>query len=213
MDLVGGYLLIILVLFSANLALLYGNLKLNHSKIAILSLGYAVISFVLINISQFLNFNILEFLGYVFFILAMIIFLCMIYYEKFNNLMIAIYSISAIFFISMVLFSSQTSLLLFDTVVYSLLVFITLFFVYQLSKLLIHAKRQYPVIIGEFMCLFSILVFIFALTFNSTMNLDYTMFKSFLILTPLYQLIYVIIGIVIVMIIGVFLNESKGGNS
>ena len=213
MDLVGGYLLIILVLFSANLALLWGNLKLNHSKIAILSLSYAIISFVLMNISQFLNFNLLEFLGYVFFILALIIFLCMVFYEKSNDFKTMIYSISAIFFISMVLFSSQADLLLFDTAVYSLLVFIVVFFVYQLSKLLIHAKRQYPIIIGEFMCLFSILVFIFALTFNSTMNLDYTMFNSFLILTPVYQLIYLMIGIVVVMVIGVFLNESKGGNS
>ena len=213
MDLVGGYLLIILVLFSANLALLLGNLKLNHSKIAILSLSYAIISFVLMNISQFLNFNLLEFLGYVFFILALIIFLCMVFYERSNDFKTMIYSISAIFFISMVLFSSQADLLLFDTAVYSLLVFIVVFFVYQLSKLLIHAKRQYPIIIGEFMCLFSILVFIFALTFNSTMNLDYTMFNSFLILTPVYQLIYLMIGIVVVMVIGVFLNESKGGNS
>ena len=213
MDLVGGYLLIILVLFSANLALLWGNLKLNHSKIAILSLSYAIIYFVLMNIYQFLNFNLLEFLGYVFFILALIIFLCMVFYERSNDFKTMIYSISAIFFISMVLFSSQTDLLLFDTAVYSLLVFIVVFFVYQLSKLLIHAKRQYPIIIGEFMCLFSILVFIFALTFNSTMNLDYTMFNSFLILTPVYQLIYLMIGIVVVMVIGVFLNESKGGNS
>jgi preprotein translocase subunit SecG len=39
------------------------------------------------------------------------------------------------------------------------------------------------------------------------------MFNSFLILTPLYQLMYVVIGIVVVIVIGVLLNESNGGNS
>ena len=96
---------------------------------------------------------------------------------------------------------------------YSLLVFIMLFVVYQLTKLLHHAKRQYPVIIGEYMSLFAVLTFIFALTYNSTLNLDYSMFSPFLILTPTYQLIYVIIGIIVVLVIGVLINDSKGGNS
>ena len=98
-------------------------------------------------------------------------------------------------------------------ILYSLCVFIILFVVYQLSKLLHHAKRQYSVIIGEYMCLFSILTLIFALTYNSTLNLDYSMFSPFLILTPTYQLIYVIIAIIAVLVIGVFINDSKGGNS
>ena len=63
------------------------------------------------------------------------------------------------------------------------------------------------------MCLFSILVFIFAVTYNSTVNIDYTMFSSFLILTPTYQLIYVIIAVVVTLIAGMLLNDSKGGNS
>ena len=63
------------------------------------------------------------------------------------------------------------------------------------------------------MCLFSILTLIFALTYNSTLNLDYSMFSPFLILTPTYQLIYVIIAIIAALIIGVFINDSRGGNS
>jgi hypothetical protein len=96
---------------------------------------------------------------------------------------------------------------------YSLFVFIILFVVYQLTKLLHHAKREYPVIVGEYMSLFAVLMFIFALTYYSTMTLDYTMFSSFLILTPTYQLIYVVIGIIAVLIAGVLLNDTKGGNS
>jgi hypothetical protein len=45
------------------------------------------------------------------------------------------------------------------------------------------------------------------------MTLDYTMFSSFLILTPTYQLIYVVIGIIVVLVVGVLINDSKGGNS
>jgi hypothetical protein len=112
--------------------------------------------------------------------------------------------------ISAVLISSQSDLMFFDTIVYSLLVFIVFFVVYQLSRLLMHAKRQYPIIVGEFMCLFAILMFIFALTYNSTKALDYSMFSPFLILTPTYQLIYVIIGIIVVLVVGVLINDTRG---
>ena len=136
-----------------------------------------------------------------------------IYYTKKEEIKHSICSISAMALVLTVLLSSQSDLMLFDAMLYSLLVFIVFFVVYQLSKLLVHAKRPYPIIIGEFMCLFAILMFIFALTYYSTFTLDYSMFSSFLILTPLYQLMYVIIGIVILAVIGALLNETNGGNS
>lgn len=216
MDLFGGYLLVMLVLFSVNFALLIGNFRLDNQKVLGLSLGCAFISFVLMNISINLNAYLSFLLGYftyVFLIISILIFLVMLSYLKKGDIKHSIYSISVISIISIVLLSSQSTIMLFDTILYSLFVFIVIFIVYQLSKLLVHAKRQYPVIIGEFMCLFAILVFIFALTYYSTITLDYKMFKSFLILTPVYQLVYFIIGIAIVVVIGVLLNESKGGNS
>ena len=60
------------------------------------------------------------------------------------------------------------------------------------------------------MALASILIFLFALTYNSTLNLKYAMFSSFLILTPTYQLIYVIIGIFVVLVAGVLINDMRG---
>ena len=60
------------------------------------------------------------------------------------------------------------------------------------------------------MALASILIFLFALTYNSTLNLNYAMFSSFLILTPTYQLIYVIIGIFVVLVAGVLINDMRG---
>lgn len=213
MDLIGGYLLIILILFSANAALLIGNYKIDNLKLVVLSFLCAIVAFVLMNISGYLT-NPLSFLAlnfnYLFLIMAVLVFLAMFYYLKNENVRLAIYSVLIISIILVVSLASQSNLLFFDIILYSLFVFITIFFVYQISKLLFHAKRPYPVIISEYMILSSILLFIFALTYYSTITLDYTMFSSFLILTPTYQLIYVIIGIIVVMVIGVLLNDYGG---
>lgn len=216
MDLIGGYLLILLVLFTANIALILGNYEFNSSKSILMSLIFSVITFALMYLSNYLNAGlsfILDYLGLIFLIIAIVIYASMIHYSKTDDFKPALYSIATIFLISAVLFASQANLDFLNTALYSIFSFIIIFIVYQLTKLLHHAKRQYPVIIGEYMSLFAVLMFIFALTYNSTRNLDYTMFRSFLILTPTYQLIYVIIGIVVVLVIGVLINDTKGGNS
>ncbi|WP_405291269.1 peptide ABC transporter permease [Methanobrevibacter sp.] len=216
MDLIGGYLLVILVLFSANIALLLGNYAIDNKKLILTSLAFAAVTFILLNASVYLNATLLfllDYFSYLFFAIAVVIFLAMFYLVKNDEFKISLYLILLTFLISIILFSSQSSLNFFEMIIYSLLVFIILFVVYQLSKLLHHAKRQYSVIIGEFMCLASILMFIFAFTYFSTLNLDYSMFSSFLILTPTYQLIYVIISVIVILVIGVLLNDSKGGIS
>jgi hypothetical protein len=214
MDLIGGYLLVMLVLLSANAALLLGNYEINNSKLIIISLISAVITFALLNASSYLNVALsflLDYYSYLFLVIAAGIFVIRFYFVKNNEFKISLYLILAMFLISAVLFASQSSLDLLEIILYSLLIFVILFVVYQLSKLLHHAKRQYSEIIGEYMCLASILVFIFAFTYLSTLNLDYSMFSSFLILTPTYQLIYVIISVVVVLVVGVLLNDTKGG--
>ena len=216
MDLIGGYLLVILVLFSANIALLLGNYAIDNKKLILTSLAIAAVTFILLNTSVYLNATLvflLDYFSYLFFAIAVVIFFAMVYLVKNDEFKISLYLILLTFLISIILFSSQSSLNFFEMIIYSLLVFIILFVVYQLSKLLHHAKRQYSVIIGEFMCLASILMFIFAFTYFSTLNLDYSMFSSFLILTPTYQLIYVIISVIVILVIGVLLNDSKGGIS
>lgn len=209
----GAYLLIILVLFSANLALMMGNYKLNNLKVTILSFAGAAIAFALMNLSGYLNHQLaflMDNFCYLFLIIALIIFASAAYYIKRNNFKIPLYALLATFAVSAILFSSQASPDFMTMILYSLFVLIMLFVVYQLTKLLRHAKRQYPVIIGEYMSLFSILMFIFALTYNSTKALDYSVFSPFLILTPTYQLIYVIIGIIVVLVIGVLINDTRG---
>ena len=213
MDLIGGYLLVMLVLFAGNIALLMGNSKINNLKLILISLFFSIIVFILLNISVYLKISLLDYFGYIFLIISIVLFFVIFYFIRNNKVKLALYSVMALFFISLILFCSQTSLNHLERITYSLCIFIILFVVYQLSKLLHHAKRQYSAIIGEYMCLFSILTLIFALTYNSTLNLDYSMFSPFLILTPTYQLIYVIIAIIAVLIIGVFINDSRGGNS
>ena len=215
MDLIGGYLLVIVILFSVNFALLAGNFKLTNFKVIIFSLIASIISFALISISQ--SFNNLNFLlnnfSYLFLMAAVIIFAIMLFYIRKNNIKNTICAVIALYVILAICLSSQSKLMLFDSLVYSLLMFIFLFFVYQLTKLLVHAKRPYPIIVSEYMTLLSILMLIFGLTYYSTLNLDYNMFEPFLILTPTYKLIYFVIGICVVMVIGVLLNDTKGGNA
>ena len=213
MDLIGGYLIVMLVLFTGNIALLMGNIKINNLKLIATSILFSIVVFIILNVSVYLNIFIVDYFSYIFLIISLILFFVIFYFIRNNNFKLALYSVLALFIISLTLFCSQTSLNYLEMILYSLCVFIILFVVYQLSKLLHDAKRQYAVIIGEYMCLFSILTLIFALTYNSTLNLDYSMFSPFLILTPTYQLIYVIIAIIAVLVIGVFINDSKGGNS
>lgn len=216
MDLIGGYLLILLASFIANMALMLGNYKLDNIKLIIVSFAVSFISFLIMYVSSYLNLQLsflLDNFSYVFFIIAILVFASMLYYVKTDDFKLPLLVIAATLTVSVILFASQANMGFFNIVLYSLLVFIVLFVVYQITKLLHHAKRQYSVIIGEYMCLFSLLVFIFAVTYYSTINLDYRMFSSFLILTPTYQLIYVIIAVIVTLIVGVLLNDSKGGNS
>ena len=202
-----------LILFTGNITLLMVNIKINNLKLIATSILFSIVVFIILNVSVYLNIFIVDYFSYIFLIISLILFFVIFYFIRNNNFKLALYSVLALFIISLTLFCSQTSLNYLEMILYSLCVFIILFVVYQLSKLLHHAKRQYSVIIGEYMCLFSILTLIFALTYNSTLNLDYSMFSPFLILTPTYQLIYVIIAIIAVLVIGVFINDSKGGNS
>lgn len=213
MDLIGGYLLVMLVLFAANISLFLGNYEINNPKLILMSLAASIITFALINVAGYLTAplsSLPDYFCWLFFAIFAVVIMAMLYNYKTGNFKLTLAVIMATFLISTVLFASQTSLNLFEMILYSLFVFIILFVVYQLTKLLHHAKRQYSAIIGEYMCLSSILIFIFALTYDSARAIDYTMFSPFLILTPTYQLIYVVIAIIVVLVIGVLIND-KGG--
>lgn len=213
MDLIGGYLFVMLIFFSGNISLLLGNYKISNIKLILFSAIAFILSFGLMFASGYVNIDLLDYLSYLFFIVFVLLFLIMFLHVKRNNVNLSLMAVSILAAITIILLSSQSNFGILDILLYSLFTLIIFFVTYQLSKLLQHAKRTYPVIVGEFMSLFSVLVFIFSLTYNSTRALNYTMFSPFLILTPTYQLIYVVIAIVVILIVGVFLNDSKGGNS
>lgn len=143
MDLIGGYLLILLVLFAANIGLLFGNYKFDNLKLIVISLIFALLTFILINSSDYLSGQ-LSFLGdnlsYLFLIIAIVIFAAMLYYSKTDNFKLPLYAVLLTFVISALLLSSQCNLKFADSIMYSLFVLIILFVVYQLTKLLHHAK-------------------------------------------------------------------------
>ena len=216
MNLFGGYLLVFLVLFAGNMSLLLGNYRINNVKLLLTLLLFAIFTFLLLNASAYLNsalLFLLEYFTYLFLVISIGLFAVLFYLIRKNKLKISVYPIFVLFLISVISLSSQAALSFFEMILYSLLVFVILFVVYQLSKLLHHAKRQYHVIIGEYMSLFSVLIFIFAVTYYSTITLNYKMFSAFLILTPTYQLIYVIIAVVVILVGGVLINDYNGGNS
>lgn len=219
MDLISGYLTIVIVLFTINIALMLGNYKINNIRLLFISLAISAFSFIIMYCAGFFK-NSLSFLlnyfNYFFIVIAVVQFLIYIYYynDSKMHLKSSISFTLASFFMSIFLLSSQLGIVtLFNDLLFSIIILIIIFGVYQISKLLIHAKREYPVVIGEYICLSSILMFIFGLTYYSTLNLDYSMFSSFLILTPTYQLIYLIIALVLVLIMGSLYNDKlmKGG--
>lgn len=122
-----------------------GNFKIDNIKLILMSFAVFIISFMLMMVSGYLN-GILSFLmdyfSYFFIIISILVFLTFLYYFRKNNLRFLIASIIILFVISIVALSSQSKLSLFDCLLYSLFGFIILFVVYQLTKLLVHAKRD-----------------------------------------------------------------------
>ena len=209
-DLIFSYLFIVVILFSANIGLFLGDFRLNDKKSSLISILIGIIFFIVVYISSFLRLNILDFLTYIFIVVSIIIFgILLVYLNLDKKLKIVTFSIIILYYANSFLIASQLKEHLFNGLLLTIISIIMMIIAFQSSKLLIYAKRPYNIIIGEFMSLYGILIFIFGLTNVSVMNLDYKMFSSFLILTPTYQLIYVVIGIIVLLIIGLYWNDKK----
>ena len=209
-DLIFGYLLIIITLFSVNIGLFLGYFKFNDKKNTFISIVMGIILLIAVAISSTLTINLLDYLSYVFILISIIIFSILYIYLKKDNLRLSLFIMIFIYYVIVFVLSSQLgeySLFNYSLAFVSIIMMIVAI---QLSKLLMYAKRPYNVIIGEYMSLMGILIFIFGLTNKSIMQLNHKMFSSFLILTPTYQLIYLIIGIIFVLIIGFYLNDKRG---
>ena len=209
LDLILGYLLIIIILFSLNIGLILGYFKFDDKKNTVITMVIGIILLIIMAISSVLTINLLDYLSYVFILISIIIFAILFIYLKKNNLRLPLYIIIILYYLVVLILSSQLkeySLFNYSLAILSVILMIV---AVQLSKLLMYAKRPYYMIVGEYMSLMGILIFIFGLTNNSVMQLNHEMFSSFLILTPTYLLVYVIIGIIFVLIIGFYLNDKN----
>ncbi len=208
-----GYLLILSALFAVNLGLFLGDLKFNNIKALVVAISSGILLFLVNVIAAYFK-DALFFLtgnfGYLFMVIAVILFILMYNYLK-NNILKKITLVIALAFyiVAFCLSSFMGEISIFNSLLLALFLIIITFVVYQLSKLLFYAKREYSVIVSEYMILESILIFILGLTYWSVKNLDYSMFSAYLILTPTYQVVYVIILIIFILIVGLYYNDKQ----
>lgn len=205
-----GYLLIFVALFAVNIGLFLGNFKINNLKAIIIAILFGILLIGVNSISSYFK-DILAFLsgnfGYLFMIIAIVLFILTWFYLKKKEVTL-VYVV--LFYIAMLSIGAHIDeFSIFNSLLLALFLVIMMFVVYQLSKLLFYAKREYSLIVGEYMILESILIFILGLTYWSVKELDYSMFSAYLILTPTYQLVYVVILIIFILIVGLYCNDKQ----
>lgn len=213
-DLFEVYLLIMILLLVGNIGLFLPDFKLSKIKYILTAIFLSILILILIFVSGIFKLNLLflkENMGWLFIIIAIILFIIdYIYLKNKSYLKISTIFIIVILFVSTFLISAQfESIRLLYSVLFFALSFILFLVLRPVSELLHYAKRDYAIIVGEFMSLEVILIFIFGLTFWSVMGLNYGMFSSFLILTPTYVLSYLVIGIIFILILGIYYNDKK----
>ena len=70
LDLIFGYLLIIIILFSVNIGLFLGYFKFNDKKNTFISIMIGIILLIVMAISSILTINLLDYLSYVFILIS-----------------------------------------------------------------------------------------------------------------------------------------------
>ena len=202
-----GYLLIFVALFAVNIGLFLGNFKINNLKAIIIAILSGIILIGVNSISSFFKGFLSDNFGYLFILIAIVLFILTYFYLKKKSITLPGV---ILFYISVFCIGAHINeFSIFNSLLLALFLVIIMFVVYQLSKLLFYAKREYSLIVGEYMILESILIFILGLTYWSVKNLDYSMFSAYLILTPTYQVVYVIILIIFILIVGLYYNDKQ----
>ena len=216
MDLIFEYLIVFILLFVTNITFLVIKYDFNKVKLTIFTSIYSMIILILSFVGSSLNIpdKMVELIPY---FLGLISLLVLINTIRFINMgkkgieddkLVLIGTILTSFLSVLILsLGLKTDNLIISSVSLSVLSIIVLFLVYKISKIFNNAKRPYYAVIGEYMFLEFILLVIFSLTFSSVRELDYSMFGSFLILTPSYQVMYMLILIGIIITLGVLNND------
>lgn len=220
LNLIFNYLIIFILVLGITIGFFVSKSGFNNKK----SIGIFLITSFLLFLALFFSknlFNLFNFLeGYMyilFFSVAIILFIMDLAFIKLNNddkfsldsknTIFVVLSIFLTLIVSFMMASQYEILGIFDIVISVVVLFIASFVTFQLSKLLQYAKRPFHLIISEYIILEIILIVILGLTYTSTKNLDWTMFSSYLILTPTYLVLYTIVAIIGILLIGVYLND------
>ena len=217
MDLIFEYLIVFILLFVTNISFLVRNSNFNRNKFIPFVLIYAAIVFTLSFICPSLNLGgyIIPFMTYVLGLVSLLVLIFAIRFVSLgrnyniSNDKVVFYGIILSSFISIGALSLclKSDNILFSSLELAALSIVVMFLVYKISKIFNKAKRPYYAVIGEYMFLEFIFLLILALTFSAVRELDYSIFSSFLILTPTYQLMYVIIAILIIFVLGVLYSD------
>lgn len=223
MDLIWEYIIIMILLFGANITLLLNDFNLDKKKLFMIIIVYTMGIFLSSIIGMNLNFNtaLINYIPWILLIVAIVVFISTVIHlinwkritdskKLLTNKWLPFLGIFLSSLIIILVFNISwkfTGSIYLNGLGLAILSLLISFLVYPVSLLLHNAKRHYSVVIGEFMFLESVLMAFFALTFSGVRNLDYSTFTSFLILTPTYQLLYVVIAIVAIFVGGILLNE------
>jgi len=207
-------------LFGVNIGFWVNIRKFNNKKTIIFSVVLSLFIFIISLIGlylyddlKFLN----DYLDIIFLVISiflfLIIFLFILNYKN-NKISQKPLFVNILFLIATIfIFNTQLDNIIYLNILLSVLtLFIIILLSFNIFKLLIYAKRPFPILIGEYMILESIIFFLFALTFRSLKDLDYGMFHPFLILTPTYQLIIILIGFCVLLLLGSYYNDKKMKN-
>ncbi|OWT33201.1 hypothetical protein BGI41_03625 [Methanobrevibacter sp. 87.7] len=219
MDLLFKYMILLVLCFGLNIGLLSNSLSnKNNSRnlpvIYIISLF--LLSIIAINFSK--NFLFIDKFFNYYLIICAVIFIVIVYlydnYENLRKLFTVIISILSLFLFTVVIsLSNLNNFTIFDVnsnlIIDSFLICILTSIFIVIGKKLGNSLENFnSYVLGEYMIVESIFLFILGLTYNSVKNLDYTLFNSFLILSPSYMVSSVIIILIIIIIIGIFIGDK-----
>jgi hypothetical protein len=217
MDLIFEYLVVFILLFVANIAFLARNSNFNKNKFIPFVLIYGAIVFALSFICPSLNLGeyVISYMPYILFLVSVFMLVLSIRHVGLGrnygilNDNVVFYGTIFSSFISIGALSLclKSDNIFFASLELAILSIAVMFLVYKISRIFNNAKRPYYAVIGEYMFLEFIFLLILALTFSTVRNLDYSIFTSFLILTPTYKLMYVIIIILIIIVLGVLYSD------
>lgn len=213
LDIFMGYLVIFILLLGGTISLFLNEFNVSKIKymfiISILSILLFVIflsSNYLANYLLFLN----NYFGFLFVVIAIILLIIDYIYLKYGKSYIFILGVSFLFLVMILSLSSQMrGISILDSLGLTVFLFIFLILLYPISSLLHYARRDYFVVVGEFLSIEIVLFILLGLTYCSLRDFDYSLFNSFLILTPTYQLVYVVVVMIVILLIGLYYNDKQ----